>query len=131
MTDRFTLAVACAAMSGLWRRDARTGSAFVIASTAASIMEPCCFAAVFPQDAVTIAGETGEFAGRLFCPRCGSSVFSRNADEVEVHLGSLDAPDQLRPTYECWTVRRESRLPPFPLTRRYDRDREATGRLEE
>lgn len=52
------------------------------------------------------------------------------ADEVEVNLGSLDAPDQLRPTYELWTVRRESWLPAFPLTRRYERNREDTGRSE-
>lgn len=87
--------------------------------------------AVFPQDAVTIDGETRDYAGRYFCPRCGSSVFGCSADEIEVNLGSLDAPDQLRPTYELWTVRRESWLPPFPLTRRYDRDREATSRFEE
>jgi Glutathione-dependent formaldehyde-activating enzyme len=87
--------------------------------------------AIFPQDAVTIDGETRDYAGRFFCPRCGSSVFARSADEIEVNLGSLDAPDQLRPTYELWTVRRESWLPPFPLTRRYDRDRDATGRFEE
>jgi hypothetical protein len=48
-----------------------------------------------------------------------------------VHLGSLDAPDQLTPTYESWIVRRESWLPPFPLARRYERDRDATGRYEE
>jgi len=47
-----------------------------------------------------------------------------------VHLGSLDAPDQLMPTYESWIVRRESWLPPFPLTRRYERDRDPTGRFE-
>jgi hypothetical protein len=35
------------------------------------------------------------------------------------------------PTYESWIVRRESWLPPFPLTRRYDRDRDPTGRFEE
>ena len=87
--------------------------------------------AVFPQDAVTIDGETRDYAGRFFCPRCGSSVFGRTGDEIEVNLGSLDAPDQLMPTYELWTVRRESWLPPFPLTRRYDRDRDATGRFEE
>jgi hypothetical protein len=39
--------------------------------------------AVFPQDAVTIEGETRAYAGRYFCPRCGSSVFSRSADEIE------------------------------------------------
>jgi hypothetical protein len=58
-------------------------------------------------------------------------VFSRSGDEIEVNLGSLDAPNQLRPTYELWTVRRESWLPPFPLTRRYDRDRDGTSRAEE
>ena len=88
-------------------------------------------AAMFPQDAVTIEGETRNYAGRYFCPRCGSSVFARSADEIEVHLGTLDAPDQLMPTYESWIIRRESWLPPFPLARRYDRDREATGRAEE
>ncbi len=88
-------------------------------------------AAVFPEDAVTIEGETRDYAGRFFCPRCGSSVFARSADEIEVHLGVLDHPDQLPPTYECWTIRRESWLPAFALARRYPRDREARGREEE
>nr|WP_224742949.1 GFA family protein [Stutzerimonas kunmingensis] len=87
-------------------------------------------AAVFPQDAVTVEGETAEYAGRHFCPSCGSSVFSRLADELEVHLGALDAPDQLTPTYECWTVRREGWLPPFPLIRRYQHDRDDSSRFE-
>jgi len=87
-------------------------------------------AAIFPQAAVTVDGDTGEYAGRCFCPRCGSSVFSRSGDEIELNLGSLDAPDQLTPTYECWTVRRESWLPAFPLARRYAHDREGTGRFE-
>ena len=109
-------AVACAAKSGSWLRGSRTGSAFVTVSTAASIMAPFFSAsAVFPQDAVTIDGETRDYAGRFFCPGCGSSVFARTADEIEVNLGSLDAPDQLMPTYESWIVRRESWLPPFPL----------------
>lgn len=86
--------------------------------------------AIFPQGAVLIEGETHEYAGRHFCPRCGSSAFSRTGDEIEVSLGSLDAPDQLRPTYELWTVRRESWLPPFPL-KQYDRDRDETRRSEE
>jgi hypothetical protein len=87
--------------------------------------------AIFPEDAVTVEGETREYQGRHFCPRCGSSVFARSADEVEVHVGALDAPDQLKPTYELWTVRRESWLPPFPLSKRYERDREGGGRSEE
>jgi hypothetical protein len=81
-------------------------------------------AAIFSQEAVAIEGETRDYAGRHFCPRCGSSVFARSADEVEVHLGALDAPDQFVPTYECWGVRREAWLPPFAGMRRFDRDRE-------
>ncbi|WP_236190620.1 GFA family protein [Pseudomonas pharyngis] len=87
--------------------------------------------AIFPEVAVTISGETHDYAGRHFCPRCGSSVFGRSGDEVEVNLGALDAPDQCQPTYELWTVRRESWLPAFPLARHYVRDRERTGRTEE
>jgi hypothetical protein len=80
--------------------------------------------AIFPEGAVTVEGETGSYKGRYFCPRCGSSVYSRSGDEIEVHLGALDAPNQFTPTYELWTLRRESWLPPFPLSRRYERDRE-------
>jgi hypothetical protein len=79
---------------------------------------------------VTIAGETREYEGRSFCPRCGSSVFGRTGDEIEVNLGSLDAPDQLTPTYESWIIRREAWLPAFPLTRRYERNRDETSRSE-
>lgn len=88
-------------------------------------------AAIFPQDAVSIEGETRDYAGRHFCPRCGSSVFGRSDDEVEVHLGALDAPDQLTPTYESWVVRREGWLPPFPLASRYEHDRKKAGRFED
>ena len=87
--------------------------------------------AVFPDGAVTIEGETGDHAGRHFCRRCGSSVFSVSGDEIEVHLGTLDAPDQLTPTYELWTIRRESWLPPFPLAQHYERDRETSSRTED
>jgi hypothetical protein len=86
--------------------------------------------AIFPDHAVTIEGETGDYSGRHFCPSCGSSVFGRSGDEVEVSLGCLDAPDQLKPTYELWTIRRESWLPPFPLARHYERDRESKDRFE-
>lgn len=82
-------------------------------------------AAIFPESAVTIEGDTHAFKGRHFCPECGSSVFARTGGEVEVHLGSLDASDQLTPTYECWTIRRESFLPPFVGMKRHERDREA------
>ncbi|AZV76721.1 GFA family protein [Parasedimentitalea marina] len=87
--------------------------------------------AVFPQDAVTIEGELRDYAGRYFCPHCGSSVFAQSDDEIEVHLGALDAPDQLIPTYESWTLRRESWLPEFPHMFGYDRDRGPKGRSED
>lgn len=88
-------------------------------------------AAIFPADAVTVTGETHHWRHRHFCPSCGSAVFARAGDEVEVMLGGMDAPDRFVPTYECWTVRRESWLPPFPLAHSYKRDRESEGRTED
>lgn len=81
-------------------------------------------AAIFPAEAVAIEGKTADFKGRHFCPVCGSSVFARTGDEVEVHLGSLDEPGQFTPSYECWTMRREDWLPPFDVDKRFERDRE-------
>jgi hypothetical protein len=87
-------------------------------------------AAIFPAQAVTIEGETHHYAGRHFCPRCGSSVFAHHADDVELHLGALDAPDQFIPTYENWTVRREAWLPQFALNHSYTRDRGTSSRTD-
>ncbi|WIY52248.1 GFA family protein [Devosia sp. YIM 151766] len=83
--------------------------------------------AIFPEDAVTIEGETRDYAGRYFCPLCGSSIFSRTGGEIEVNLGSLDAPNRFVPTYELWTIRRETWLPAFPLTHSFQRDRETNS----
>jgi len=88
-------------------------------------------AAIFPADRVTVTGETASYRGRHFCPACGSSVFARHEDEVEVHLGALDDPSQFTPTYENWIVRREAWLPPFPLVHRYAHDRESVGRSDD
>jgi hypothetical protein len=87
--------------------------------------------AIFPENAVTVSGKTGTYQGRVFCPRCGSPVLACSGDEIEVNVGSLDAPDQLKPTYELWTIRREAWLPALPLTHHYERDRERTSRSEE
>lgn len=82
-------------------------------------------AAVFPIAAVEIRGTTQAYAGRHFCPRCGSSVFAQSdADEIEIHLGALDDPDRFRPTYELWVTRRESWMPALPGVARFDRDRD-------
>lgn len=86
--------------------------------------------AIFPAAAVRVTGETRAFRGRHFCPICGSSVFGQSGDEIEVNLGAFDAPDQFVPTYELWTCRRESWLPPFPLARHYPQDRPGDSRTE-
>ena len=92
---------------------------------------PFYAAAIYPDGAVTVSGETHQYEGRHFCPRCGGSVFARTGDEVELHLGALDDPDQFTPTYELWTIRRESWLPPVPGARQYDRNRDDTGRTDD
>ena len=81
-------------------------------------------AAVFADEAVEIHGETAEYQGRHFCPTCGSSVFARSQGEVEVHLGSLDDPNQFTPTYEQWTVRREDWLLEFAAMTFYAKGRD-------
>ncbi len=80
--------------------------------------------AIYPAESVTVQGPTREFAGRHFCPHCGSTVFGRSKDEMELNLGSMDSPSQFTPTYELWTIRRESWLPVFPGTACFERNRE-------
>jgi len=63
---------------------------------------------------------------RAFCTRCGSQVFgvTDGSDEIELHLGSFDETNLFTPTYEAWTVRRETWLGVQPtLTRHFERDR--------
>lgn len=86
---------------------------------------------IYPENAVVIEGETKDYAGRHFCPTCGSPVFGRSGDEVELNLGSFDAPDQFQPTYELWIIRRESWLPPLPVKHRHERNRPTTSRQED
>ena len=85
-------------------------------------------AAIYPEAAVRIEGETRDYKGRHFCPNCGSPVYASAEGKIEVHLGSLDAPDRFTPTYESWTIRREAWLPPFPLAKSHARDRDGPDR---
>lgn len=81
-------------------------------------------AAIFPEAAVTITGETCAYEGRHFCPTCGGSVFAVSEGEVELHLGALDEPNRFKPSYELWTKRRERWLPVFPDMVRHRRNRD-------
>lgn len=87
--------------------------------------------AIFPEDAVKIKGESRAYAGRHFCLHCGSTVYGQSAGEIELSLGCFDEPNQFAPTYELWTIRREAWLPPFPLKRAYQRDRDETSPFED
>ncbi|MES2936887.1 MAG: GFA family protein [Pseudomonadota bacterium] len=82
------------------------------------------FYAVWPADRFERAGETSEFRGRYFCPRCGSRLFSVDAREAEIRLGLLsEAPTPLVPGYELWVKRREPWLRPVEGAEQYEEDR--------
>jgi hypothetical protein len=82
------------------------------------------FFAVWPAAEFECKGETSEFAGRRFCPNCGSRLFSANKDEAEIKLGILtEAPTPLAPTYELWIKRREEWLRPVEGAEQYLEDR--------
>ena len=87
-------------------------------------------AAIFPGEQVKIEGEYREYKNRCFCPSCGSSVFAKDGNDIEVHLGTLDEPSQLKPTYELWTIRRETWLPPMGL-KPFEKDRDSNSRTED
>jgi hypothetical protein len=68
----------------------------------------------WPRSAFSSTGGAREFAGRFFCPNCGSRLFHLSTDRAEVMLGALDdAPSDLQPTREGWTGRREHWLAPI------------------
>ncbi len=83
----------------------------------------------FPANAFTwLAGEPTRYrssphAERGFCPSCGSTITMHEpviADRVQVTLGSLDAPEAIRPQDHVWTARQlpwlriDDDLPRFP-----------------
>ncbi|MDW6020491.1 GFA family protein [Mesorhizobium sp. BAC0120] len=66
------------------------------------------------SDQFSMTGELRTYERRSFCPRCGSRLFYLYDDGVEVFLGTLDqAPNDIKPMVEVWTVRREHWLPPI------------------
>lgn len=80
--------------------------------------------AAWPAHEFEPVGETSEFQGQHFCPRCGTRLFSVDEREAEIKLGILsDAPTALVPTYELWTRRREPWLQPIEGAEQYEEDR--------
>ncbi|MGO4436790.1 GFA family protein [Rhizobium sp. RAF56] len=80
--------------------------------------------AVWPRDSFDFTGEITTFAGRSFCPRCGSRLFCLREDEAEIRVGTLDdAPANLIPADELWIKRREPWLVPVTGTAQFAGDR--------
>lgn len=61
-----------------------------------------------------VIGTYSTFAGRSFCPTCGSRLFELHEHDMEIRVGSLDeAPTTLlSPMHEGWVKRRELWLMP-------------------
>jgi hypothetical protein len=82
------------------------------------------FYAIWPRNQFECVGKTSEFAGRSFCPSCGSRLFSLDDQEAEVKAGILsEAPTDLSPGYELWVKRRELWLRPVEGAEQYLEDR--------
>ena len=72
--------------------------------------------AVFPRDALSFTGDlaryesradSGSHMTRLFCPACGTPVFSQAAERptmVVVRIGTLDDPSTIAPQMTIWTA---------------------------
>lgn len=59
---------------------------------------------------------SSEYAERGFCPRCGSTLSMHEevlAERVQIAVGSLDAPERIRPDDHVWT---QHQLPWFEIT---------------
>jgi len=68
-----------------------------------------------------MTGQLQTYKRRSFCPICGSRLFFLFDDGVEIFLGTLDqAPNDIKPMVEVWTIRREHWLAPVPVISRYD-----------
>lgn len=67
-------------------------------------------------------GATTAFASspelkRHGCSACGSPLFNRfiGSDDVDIHLGTFDAPETFEPESEIWTERRLPWVPPLAV----------------
>ncbi len=83
--------------------------------------------ALFPQDALTVEGETSRYPtserlDRVFCTRCGTRLFSwrTNGTAAGVSLAAFDDRNAFAPTEHIWVsekidwVRLDDGLPQYP-----------------
>lgn len=83
--------------------------------------------ALFPQTALTVEGPTARFATsdhleRVFCPTCGTRLFSwrRNGTAAGVALATFDDRNAFAPADHCWVsdkmgwVKLDDGLPQYP-----------------
>ena len=77
------------------------------------------FYAVWPAHQFEHVGETSEFHGQHFCPRCGSRLFSADDREAEIKLGILSEV----PPLSCRAMSSGSNA----ASRGYDRSREPSS----
>jgi hypothetical protein len=62
----------------------------------------------WPPDSFSVTGIYATYAGRSFCPTCGTRLFHVSDKHAEICVGSLDdAPTDLTPSREGWIKRRE------------------------
>ena len=79
--------------------------------------------AIWPRMAFSHSGDINTFAGRSFCPACGSRLFCLSEEEAEIRVGSLDmAPTDLIPSYEIWVKRREPWMLALPWASQHEED---------
>jgi hypothetical protein len=83
------------------------------------------FFGIWPKSGYNATGELRSFAGRSFCPNCGSRIASLRDDEAEIMIGALDdVPSDILPDYEIWIARREPWLMNLHWSEQFDYDRD-------
>lgn len=88
----------------------------------------CSATAHWRAEQFHMSGEIRTFEKRSFCPVCGSRLFYLLKDGVELFLGTLDdAPNEIAPMVEVWTIRREPWLVPVEGAVSHDRNEMPLG----
>jgi hypothetical protein len=78
-----------------------------------------------PATYQTTGTENGHLRDRLFCPHCGTPIFTilhERPTLIIVKAGTLDDPSGLNPVAEVWCRRSQDWLDPHPTRPRYDGD---------